>query len=118
MPRAWMANWSDLVDFEVHAVVASAEAACKIAAAIIRQRWHFGGAAIVLCRLPALREGGRLEKPSASRHGAGWKGASFDAIAELAEFLDHSGGARPPRFGADRGPAFPILRSPTQEEPN
>lgn len=28
---AWMANWSDLVDFEVHAVVTSAEAAAKIA---------------------------------------------------------------------------------------
>ncbi|MGO4881905.1 MAG: DUF3303 domain-containing protein [Bryobacteraceae bacterium] len=28
---AWMANWTDLVDFEVHAVVPSAEAAKKIA---------------------------------------------------------------------------------------
>ena len=28
---AWMANWSDLVDFEVHAVVTSSEAAQKIA---------------------------------------------------------------------------------------
>lgn len=28
---AWIANWSDLVDFEVHAVVTSAEAAAKIA---------------------------------------------------------------------------------------
>ena len=27
----WMANWSDLVDFEVHAVVTSKEAAEKIA---------------------------------------------------------------------------------------
>jgi hypothetical protein len=27
----WMANWSDLVDFEVHAVVPSKEAAEKIA---------------------------------------------------------------------------------------
>lgn len=27
----WMANWSDLVDFEVHAVVTSQEAAGKIA---------------------------------------------------------------------------------------
>jgi hypothetical protein len=27
----WMANWSDLVDFEVHAVVNSQEAAEKIA---------------------------------------------------------------------------------------
>ena len=27
----WMANWSDLVDFEVYAVVTSAEAARKIA---------------------------------------------------------------------------------------
>ena len=26
---AWMANWSDLVDFEVHEVLASAEAAAK-----------------------------------------------------------------------------------------
>lgn len=29
--EAWMANWSDLVDFEVHAVIASDEAARKIA---------------------------------------------------------------------------------------
>jgi hypothetical protein len=28
---AWMANWSDLVDFEVHVVVTSYEAAQKIA---------------------------------------------------------------------------------------
>lgn len=28
---AWMANWSDLVDFEVHPVVTSQEAAAKIA---------------------------------------------------------------------------------------
>jgi len=28
---AWMANWSDLVDFEVHAVVTSREAARRIA---------------------------------------------------------------------------------------
>jgi len=28
---AWMANWSDLVDFEVHAVMTSSEAAAKIA---------------------------------------------------------------------------------------
>jgi hypothetical protein len=27
----WMANWSDLVDFEVHAVISSKEAAEKIA---------------------------------------------------------------------------------------
>jgi len=27
----WMANWSDLVDFEVHAVVTSKEAAERIA---------------------------------------------------------------------------------------
>jgi len=27
----WMANWSDLIDFEVHAVVTSQEAAAKIA---------------------------------------------------------------------------------------
>jgi hypothetical protein len=27
----WMANWSDLIDFEVHAVVTSLEAAAKIA---------------------------------------------------------------------------------------
>ncbi len=27
----WMANWSDLVDFEVHQVITSAEAAEKIA---------------------------------------------------------------------------------------
>jgi len=27
----WMANWSDLVDFEVHAVLTSKEAAEKIA---------------------------------------------------------------------------------------
>ncbi len=27
----WMANWSDLIDFEVHAVVPSSEAAGKIA---------------------------------------------------------------------------------------
>jgi hypothetical protein len=29
--EAWMANWSDLVDFEVHAVVTSKEAAERIA---------------------------------------------------------------------------------------
>jgi Protein of unknown function (DUF3303) len=29
--QEWMANWSDLVDFEVHAVVTSREAAEKIA---------------------------------------------------------------------------------------
>jgi len=28
---AWMANWSDLVDFEVHPAVTSAEAAAKVA---------------------------------------------------------------------------------------
>jgi hypothetical protein len=28
---AWMANWSDLVDFEVHVVVTSSEAAEKMA---------------------------------------------------------------------------------------
>lgn len=28
---AWIANWSDLVDFEVHAVITSAEAADQIA---------------------------------------------------------------------------------------
>jgi hypothetical protein len=28
---AWMAQWSDLVDFEVHQVMASAEAAERIA---------------------------------------------------------------------------------------
>ena len=28
----WMAAWSDLVDFEVHAVVTSAEAALRVAA--------------------------------------------------------------------------------------
>ena len=28
----WMANWSDLVDFEVHAVITSEDAAAKIAA--------------------------------------------------------------------------------------
>jgi len=27
----WMANWSDLIDFEVHAVVTSKDAAEKIA---------------------------------------------------------------------------------------
>ena len=27
----WMANWSDLVDFEVHAVITSQEAAAKLA---------------------------------------------------------------------------------------
>ena len=27
---AWMANWSDLIDFEVHAVITSYEAAQKI----------------------------------------------------------------------------------------
>ena len=27
----WMANWSDLVDFEVHPVITSAEAAARIA---------------------------------------------------------------------------------------
>ena len=27
----WMANWSDLVDFEVHVVISSAEAAERIA---------------------------------------------------------------------------------------
>jgi len=27
----WMANWDDLVDFEVHAVISSLEAAAKIA---------------------------------------------------------------------------------------
>jgi hypothetical protein len=27
----WMANWSDLIDFEVHAVVTSQEATTKIA---------------------------------------------------------------------------------------
>ena len=27
----WMGNWSDLVDFEVHRVITSAEAAAKIA---------------------------------------------------------------------------------------
>ena len=26
----WMANWSDLVDFEVHEVITSAEAAAKV----------------------------------------------------------------------------------------
>jgi hypothetical protein len=29
--EAWMARWSDLVEFEVHAVVASAEAARRVA---------------------------------------------------------------------------------------
>jgi hypothetical protein len=29
--EAWMANWSDLVDFEVHAVVTSKEASQRIA---------------------------------------------------------------------------------------
>ncbi len=29
---AWMANWSDLVDFEVHSVLTSAEAAAAVAA--------------------------------------------------------------------------------------
>jgi len=29
--EAWMANWSDLIDFEVHAVRTSNEAASKIA---------------------------------------------------------------------------------------
>jgi hypothetical protein len=29
--KAWMANWSDLIDFEVHAVMTSNEAASKIA---------------------------------------------------------------------------------------
>ena len=29
--EAWMANWRDLVDFEVHPVVTSAEAAAQIA---------------------------------------------------------------------------------------
>ena len=28
---AWIANWSDIVDFEVHAVIASAEAAERVA---------------------------------------------------------------------------------------
>jgi hypothetical protein len=28
----WMANWSDLVDFEVHPVVTSAEAAARVSA--------------------------------------------------------------------------------------
>lgn len=27
----WMANWSDIVDFEVHPVISSAEAAARIA---------------------------------------------------------------------------------------
>ena len=27
----WMANWADLVDFEVHAVVSSSEAAARVA---------------------------------------------------------------------------------------
>jgi hypothetical protein len=27
---AWMANWSDLVDFEVHEVITSAEAATRV----------------------------------------------------------------------------------------
>jgi len=29
----WIANWADLVDFEVHAVITSAEAAARAAAA-------------------------------------------------------------------------------------
>jgi hypothetical protein len=29
--EAWMANWSDLVDFEVHPVITSAEAAAQVA---------------------------------------------------------------------------------------
>ena len=28
---AWMANWSDIVDFEVHAVISSPDAAARIA---------------------------------------------------------------------------------------
>ena len=28
---AWMANWSDIVDFEVHPVISSPEAASRIA---------------------------------------------------------------------------------------
>jgi len=28
----WMANWSDLVEFEVHPVISSAEAAARVAA--------------------------------------------------------------------------------------
>jgi hypothetical protein len=28
---AWMSNWSDLVDFEVHPVISSSEAAARIA---------------------------------------------------------------------------------------
>ena len=29
--EAWMANWSDIVDFEVHPVISSPEAAARIA---------------------------------------------------------------------------------------
>jgi hypothetical protein len=29
--EAWMANWSDIVDFEVYPVISSAEAAARIA---------------------------------------------------------------------------------------
>jgi hypothetical protein len=33
----WMANWSDLIDFEVHCVITSKEAADKIAPVVPRQ---------------------------------------------------------------------------------